>query len=372
MLSSEQHDLLVGRLYASAMGDIPWSATLDRIASVFGVGKALLQIQDSANELVGFELHGYSREFGANHYTGEIHRSDPRIPIFHAVAPGNIYFDDALYDVGEMNQDPRCRANNDALGVKYQLGAVLGLPDGATGWLTLLSTEAEGHASEKAIAAYRRLAPHMAQALSLGQVMQQNAVTQMVLLEAMASKADGVVMLGHCGTPTFMNDTARAILCAGDGLAYSEGLFATRRTPETCRLRGMIRDAITASQRRDVCPGGRMLVTRPSGSRPYILSIMAAPPVERFLTGKSIACVIHIHDLTTVRLPSKSALRGVFGLSEREADFAVELARCSGLQQAAVKAGMAPNTARNHLHSIFRKTGAANRAEAVAMFDRLT
>ena len=61
----------------------------------------------------------------------------------------------------------------------------------------------------------------------------------------------------------------------------------------------------------------------------------------------------------------------MFGLSEREADLAVELVRCASLADAAAQAGMALNTARNHLQNIFRKSGATNRAEAVQLFSRL-
>ena len=38
---------------------------------------------------------------------------------------------------------------------------------------------------------------------------------------------------------------------------------------------------------------------------------------------------------------------------------------------AAANAGMALNTARNHLRAVFRKTGAANQTEAVQLFGRL-
>ena len=47
-----------------------------------------------------------------------------------------------------------------------------------------------------------------------------------------------------------------------------------------------------------------------------------------------------------------------------------ELVRCASLA-AAANAGMALNTARNHLQSIFRKCGATSQTEAVQLFSRL-
>jgi DNA-binding CsgD family transcriptional regulator len=270
-----------------------------------------------------------------------------------------------------MERDPWCRESFDILKVKYQLGAALRMPNDSTAFLTILSTAGEGHASETAIQAFRRLAPHIEQACALGHVMERQAATQAVLLDALANKVDGVILLGRSGAPTFMNDPARRILAAGDGLAFSAGAFVTRRGPETRNLQRMIADAIAVSSQSGERPGGRMLLTRPSGLQPYVLHVMPAPPTERFLAGQSIACVIHLHDLAAVRLPSRASLSAVFGLTEREADLAVELVRSASLMHAASNASMAVNTARNHLQSIFRKCGASNQAEAVQLLSRV-
>jgi DNA-binding CsgD family transcriptional regulator len=371
MLGRDQYDAIVERLYASALGDSPWLDTLQHIAVRFGASGSLIQVHDSASTVVGFTTYPFSEEFSARFYASELYRNDPRFRYFQQVAPGRIYFDSALYDVAEMERDPHVRASNDALGSRYSLGAVAGLPNGASAWLSLLRTGAEGHADAAAIAAYRRLAPHVEQALSLGLVVQQRAATQAALLDALAAKADGIVLLGCSGTPSFMNDAALAILAADDGLAFVQGAFVTRRANETRKLHRLIAAAIAPGPPCDSRPGGELLVTRASGSRPYVLRVMPAPPTERFLSGLGIACVIHLHDLAAIRLPSRSLLVAAFGLSGREADLAVELVRCASLAGAAARAGMALNTARNHLQAVFRKSGTASQAEAVQLFSRL-
>ncbi len=222
-------------------------------------------------------------------------------------------------------------------------------------YLTLLSTEAEGHASQAAIRSFQRLAAHMRQAVSLGQVVEQRAATQAALLDALARRADGVILLDRSGAPSFLNDTARAVLAAGDGLAFAGGAFVTRRGPETRRLQQLIGDAIALVPPSESRPGGEMLVTRADGRRPYVVRVMPAPKTERFLSGLCVACVIHLHDLAAVRVPSASLLCAAFGLTEREAELAIELVRCAGLAGAAENAGMALNTARNHMQAIFAR-----------------
>lgn len=292
------------------------------------------------------------------------------MPRFFKAPKGNVYFDHALFAVEEMHANPVCRP--DAMpGTRFQLGFMTDLPGQVTATVGVMHTAEQGHASEADIAALRRLAPQVEQALALGQVIELKATTQSILLEALAGKADGVILLNRAGAPSFMNNVARVILTARDGLAWGVEGFITDRGPETLRLGRLIQSTLDPAGALATRQGSQMPVHRRSGRHPYVLRVIPVPPQERFLSGQSIAGVIHIQDLATVTLPSHETLAAVFGLSEREADLVVELIRCPGLAQASARAGMALNTARNHLQSIFRKTGATTQAGMIQMLGRL-
>lgn len=359
-------------LYSSAAGETPWAATLADFANHFRSSASVLQLVDTTLKSLASEVHGYSRQDADAYYASGAFARDPRIARIYGVPPGTIYYDHMLYDVAEMERDPRVRETIDVLKVKYQLGAILRLPDAATAGFAILSTPEEGHASASAIRAFHRLAPHIEQACTLGQIVEEKTLTRTALLEALADKAEGVILLDDAGLPVFVNDAAAQVLSAGDGLQYAAGVFAARRPPETRRLQKLVADAISVSLGSDESPGGRMLVSRPSGKRPYVLRVVPAPRIERFLARSTIACMIHLQDLARIDVPSRESLALVFGLTQREADFAIELARCTGLDGAAENAGMALNTARNHLQSVFRKTGTASQAQLVQLLGRLT
>jgi DNA-binding CsgD family transcriptional regulator len=372
MLSGDDHDRLVSQFYSSAMGDTPWTATLGCAADLFGSSASLIQVQDSSKQAVVVENHGYSREFSDSFYASEAFANDPRVACFQNLRPGSVYFDHMLYDVEEMNRNRWCRESCDILKVKYQLGAVLSLPNDATAGFAILSSPKEGHASEAAIAAFRRLSPHIQQACALGHVIETQAATRAILLDALARKSDGVILLGRNAKPTFMNDVATAILNTGDGISHTAGGgFVARRMPETRKLQRLIQDTVIRPSRPDAGYGGHMLVTRPSGKRPYVLRVIPAPATERFLASQTIVSVIHIQDLAAVPLPSGDALCQTFGLTERETVLAIELVRSADLGSAAMNAHMAYNTARNHLHGIFRKTGSKSQAELLQVLGRL-
>ncbi|WP_066794901.1 helix-turn-helix transcriptional regulator [Sphingomonas soli] len=371
MIESEQHDAIVACLYAAAAGDRQWSNALELIAQAFRMSAAVMVVADPAGASFRAEVHGRPSDYANSYYASEIFLEDPRVPFFLATPPGKLYFDHCLYDVAAMARDDRVQRTTSEIGVFYQLGAQLRLPAAGTGTVSMLSTEAEGHASEEVIRSFRRLAPHIEQACAFGELIERNAATQDALIEALAARADGVILLDRIGRPVFVNDVARAILGAGDGLGFTADGLVTRRGPETRRLRGMIADILGKRAGGPRRPGGQILITRPSMRLPYVVRVLPAPASERFLALHSIACVIHIHDLAAVRLPSRRALRATFGLTERESDLAIELVRHAGLGPAAEAVGMALNTARNHLQGIFRKCGVASQAEAVQLLTRL-
>ena len=252
--------------------------------------------------------------------------------------------------------------------VKYQLGAVVALrgDEGVS----------HGFGDGRRACADRvwqacAVVAHIGQALSLGYFLEQKISIQATLLHALAEKTDGLIILGRLGAISFMNDAARAILAAGDGLTEVGVTFTTRRAGETRCLRRMIAEAIAIAPPSDIQLQSQMLVTRPSGERPYLVRVVRAPGTARFLSAVSGGCAIHLHDLAAVRLPEKCLLRKAFGLTEREADLVIELVRSANLSEAAENCSMAINTARNHLQSAFGKTATQHQAELVQLLGRM-
>lgn len=208
--------------------------------------------------------------------------------------------------------------------------------------------------------------PHRALLDSFEALFDSETLTKAVLLEALERKSDGVMLLGLQGEVAFLNATAEAILRQADGLTYVDGRFVTARLPETRRLQDCIRDATAAAS--NDRQAARVLVTRPSGKAPYVICVLPAPGRSTAQGGR---CVIHIVDLATQALLSKDAACATFGLSDREGDLAVELTRSNNLKSAAARAGMAVNTARNHMHSIFAKCQVHSQVELSRILAKL-
>ena len=307
MLGRAAHDRIVQTLYAAAAGEVGWAGALALAAGGFGYSAGVMTLYDAGTGSMQAEAHGRPNDFADAYYRSETFRRDPRAAIHMAVRPGQVYHDHALYDVRAMLRDDRVRASIAMIGVAHQIGLSLRLPGPASAMFTLLSTEDEGAPDEAAVAAFRRLAPHIEQAGALGTMIARDAATQAALLEALAAGADGVMLLDAAGKPAFVNDRARAILAAGDGLAWSAEGFTTARGQETRRLRCAVASALAArGGPGEGTPGGQTLVSRPSGRLCYIVRVLPAPPVERLLARYAFACVVHIHDLGAPHLPDRA------------------------------------------------------------------
>jgi DNA-binding CsgD family transcriptional regulator len=134
-----------------------------------------------------------------------------------------------------------------------------------------------------------------------------------------------------------------------------------------------LRELITAA----VCEGAQGLLALERGveSRRLLLIAMPLKPVGApdLEAGGSplFACgVLFVNDPDQTAAPTPESLRRAFGLTHREAQTAIAVARGQGLKAAAESMGVALTTARSHLQQAFEKTGTSQQAELAALVQR--
>ena len=109
-----------------------------------------------------------------------------------------------------------------------------------------------------------------------------------------------------------------------------------------------------------------MALARPSGRTPFVVRVMPSAAGERFGAGELPVALVLIADPDRRAAPSDATLRSL-GFSPSEARIAQRLVQGRTLAEAARDLGMAHNTARAHLRSIFAKTRARSQVELVRM-----
>jgi DNA-binding CsgD family transcriptional regulator len=166
----------------------------------------------------------------------------------------------------------------------------------------------------------------------------------------------GTIILDQTGSVTRTNAVADQLLDAGDGIRLECGKLIL----EDRRFQKTIESLLTHIG--DTPAPVRFKLSRAKG---HDLAVVARPiHIPAILRGgANLALFITVPGDDTQLDPA--AIRDLFQLTRMEATLAVSLANGRSLVEAADTLGIAHNTARAHLRSIFAKTGARRQSQLV-------
>lgn len=203
---------------------------------------------------------------------------------------------------------------------------------------------------------FQSLVPHLRNAARLFERLQIDGAEHGVYRGAVEQLGVGTIILDQSGHVTRTNAVADHLLEAADGLRIADGkllladpahqkavetLFATiADNPAPCRFK------ITRAAGADIAVAARPV---------------SVPAIVR--GGAALALFFSVPGDDAQLDPA--AIRDLFQLTRMEATLAVSLASGRALVDAADALGIAHNTARAHLRSIFTKTGARRQSQLV-------
>lgn len=207
--------------------------------------------------------------------------------------------------------------------------------------------------------------PHLIQAIRIQSRLEANESGRHAVTGALERLPLAVIFLDRRCRVLEMNQSARRIVEAGDGLKLERGVLVALDTRAEVQLQQMIFGAASLESGRLLRHGGALLLPRPAGRRP--LSAMVAPTgVTGIFPASRLARVVVLIEepprLTTGPLP---AFAKDHKLSKAEAGLAARLVSGMSLRQAAAALGVSEHTVRSHLKRVFAKTGVRRQAELV-------
>ena len=131
-------------------------------------------------------------------------------------------------------------------------------------------------------------------------------------------------------------------------------------------FRGCVRAACSNEGEAD----STVILARPLEHVPVLIRIgpLSAPELRAVPSAVAAATGMAWVDVADVRAPVKidaAILKSLFGLTRRETDLAILLARGQTVAESAKLLGIAIETTRSHLKSIFAKTGVNGQAQLV-------
>jgi DNA-binding CsgD family transcriptional regulator len=192
------------------------------------------------------------------------------------------------------------------------------------------------------------------------------------IVEAIDVFRHGIVVVGPGHRIVHANCAAEQILRSGDGLRTREGrLEATRAVVDTALQRSIAAALCAPSEPspRSTPRADSLVSSRPSGKRPYVIHILPMSTRAGPVAPRALVAII---DPAAEPEPPAEVLRRLYGLTNAEANVALQILRCEGVAAIAEELSLSPATVRTHLRHIFEKTGTHRQTELVRLLTALT
>lgn len=284
------------------------------------------------------------------------------------LAPGSAWTDDAI--VPPNAQGPGGEAlsgEKSAAGFGYRMTGVIERNDAEVTFISALRSRRRGPFGREEVALLEQLLVHARKAMNVQRRVNQAEHEREALAAGFGHLPLAVILVGSDGRPFYVNERARALFAAADGLVLkNEGLCgATVR--ETAALREATERAVAASARNSEHGGGALSLSRPSGHKP--LSALVVPAPRKAVPGSAgklgPAAAIFVADPEAGRRVNSETLRRFWRLTHNEARVASMIAMGYGVEQIAAEMRITANTVRTHLKHVYDKTETGGQVELV-------
>lgn len=173
----------------------------------------------------------------------------------------------------------------------------------------------------------------------------------------------GYVVVDEDGHVLFANHRAQAVLDSGNGIENRNGRLRAARSAIDRVLTSLIGVVAREGGRlpADETRMSRVIgIPSPDGDSRYALKLA---PCDRCDATEIPAAYVFIIDLMAELKASHRDLASLFSLTEKESQFAGLFCGGNRLNDIAAMMGITANTARVHLHNLFKKTGTSSQVE---------
>jgi len=220
----------------------------------------------------------------------------------------------------------------------------------------------EGPADAALLDGLRLLVPALCDALDTTTRLGEALGAAADMTAALDWLTDGVATIDRDGALLHLNAALAEMIRADDGLRVVRRVLE----PADMRARRRLGDAVGHVLRGET--GGSVLVPRPSGARPYLITLRPAP-AEGDRTPYRARAFLFVTDTARARATTAEILIDAFGLTDAEVQLALALHEGRSPLEHARARGISDNTVYTHLRRLKQKTGTHRVAELIARID---
>lgn len=361
-------DAAIDRVYECAMAPSQWPLTLQKVADCFGdVGCILLYSRDDGSYGV---IQSPSLDQVVASYMADGWNSRD-IRAIHARERGYFFGRDAITERDvvteqEMASDPYYTEFLSGFGLRYFAAAMVS-PDAHTE-VALSVQRASGKPAytDDELSRLAIIGKHVERALRLSIRLLDEGLAKNGLANALTRLDAGVFILDALGRVKFSNAAAEKFVGNGVDIGDDAKLrFALPHDVAPKTGRGSLIELLPHHQR-------PIQIQRPGMSRPLMAYLLPVPqsanPAHDFLShARAIVLLIDPAGAP----PDPTLIRDLLGLTLAESKVAALVGSGAAPRDAAEKLGVAEDTVRKALKSVFAKTGVSRQSELASLMARL-
>lgn len=366
MVTVDDFSRLVSAVYAAAVTPERWDATLAQLVSALdGCGGALALARRTPGTAeiqvrnVGADpsaMRTYNEYYGRlDHVAAAIEQS----PV-------------GLVHTGTELILPHMHSEFHADWIRpndFEDGVFVRLTGGAVcEWLAVAAPRrSEPFGTTERVTLMRQLVPHLQQAIRTQGKLADLARRQADLAGAMELVPNGIVIVGPGCQVVHLNSAAERILRVGDGLRLRSSGSITATAPHADRELNRLAHRALGDTHSGIAGGGTFMCPRPSGRRAYAVHVVPLGREAIALNSSTATALVLVIDPARDPEPDAAVLRRLYRLTDTEAEVALQVLRCEGLNPVADELSVSLATVRTHLQHVFDKTDTHRQAELVRL-----
>lgn len=376
MINQEIFERILALMHESALDRTRWpvaSALIDQALRVHGNCMAFGDLQ-SPNDVqiyfAGFYFHGQRHSELEHEYVQVYCPIDERVPRIRRLPDSRVVHIADLYSKKERKNSPVFNDLSIRMHAQNSVNVRLDGPDGSSICWGINDPLDGGGWSSGQLDLIRRLLPHVRQYVRVLQALASAGSLGATLTGLLDSTGMGVIHLDRRGRITDLNDRARNLLRAGDGLFDAGGLLYARMPKENAHLQRLLKRAVSPSQGRGV--SGSITVGREHAPTPLVLHINPVSQRESDLRAWPVRALVLVAEPAVQNRVNPDMVQAALGLTAVESRVAVMLTEGMNVRKIASVMDRKESTIRSHVKRIFTKHDLSRQMELVRLVLSLT
>jgi DNA-binding CsgD family transcriptional regulator/PAS domain-containing protein len=353
---------LVGLIYEGPLQEVPWRAFLVRCQEVFNASVTNLILRSRTTPGLGsMHVVGGIPENIAT-YNERTYALDP----FINLPEGEVVTLHEFVDKEAWLASDFYRLIMEPSDLYDVMGADFHIPHEVEVRFRICRAKASRSFNAGDRALCRALLPHIRRAVQLHVRLHKIESERAVYAGAIDQMKVGAIILDETGRVLSVNQRARDLLEAKDGVSLRDDALMLATRQQTRELQERVARVIANHQAGAAAVVEAMRVPR-SGGREFGL-VMRPVPANLWAEAEAVpAVVIFLSDPLEQAEAPVQVIKQLFGFTPAEAALALLMANGLTLDEAAEEMGVSRNTVRTHLRAVFAKTGVTRQPMLVSL-----